>query len=393
MRITYIANTLMPTDRAHGFQIAKTCEKFAAMGNEVLLLVPNRKETITKNKKDDDLFDYYNLKRNFKVEKISSPDFIFLTHYIGALAYYLQTFFFSFQLFFKKMEKDIIIFSRDILPILIFKLKGFKVIYNAHNWSKKRAWLLGFCGRRLKIVCNSEGTKAEVLKSGFKSVLAVPNGVDIDEFENLGEKLEIIKRLNLPTDKKIVMYVGHLYTWKGGDTLLGLAKLLSARLDIVLAIVGGDEIEIKEYLKKMEGLPTNRQKADEVSQEFSNLLLLGHKFKKDIPSYLKSADILLLPNTSQTEESVSFTSPIKMFEYMASGVPIIASNLPSLRAVLNEQNALLVEPDNAAALLKAIEKILVDNNFAQNIGRKAKEDVKKYTWNEYAKKILNFIAK
>ena len=110
-----------------------------------------------------------------------------------------------------------------------------------------------------------------------------------------------------------------------------------------------------------------------------------------MPLYLKSADILLIPNIGVTDESISYTSPLKMFEYMASSVPIIASDMPSIREVLNENNAFFVEPNNAKALANGIEKLLGDKNFSSRLVQKSLEDVKKYTWDEYAKKILNFI--
>src|SRR4030066_2398717 len=116
MKIVYIVNTLMPTDKAHGYQISKTCEKFAGFGYDVELWVPNRKNHVA-----DDLFAYYGLKRNFTLGKIPCPDVIFLGHYIGPLAFYAQTFFFSAKLFFKNIEKNSLIYSRDILPIFIFK--------------------------------------------------------------------------------------------------------------------------------------------------------------------------------------------------------------------------------------------------------------------------------
>lgn len=375
MKIIYIANTLMPTTRAHGYQIGKTCEKFSVFGNEVELLIPNRKNHV-----GDDLFEYYILKRNFTVRKIDSLDVIFLSKYIGALAFYIHSIIFSVKLFFLKIEKSNIIYSRDILPILIFKLRKFSVVYNAHNWSKKRSiFIKMFLGYGLRIVCNSEGTRKQVLRDGFNNSISVQNGVDLEEFDNLGDRLSIRKELKLPTDKKIIMYVGHLYGWKGVGIALDAAKLLSNQEDIVFIFVGGHEDDIKKYVDRIKG--------------FKNVLFLGHKLKKDIPFYLKSADILLLPNVPISVESESYTSPLKMFEYMASGVPIIASDLPSIREVLNENNSLLVEAGNAQSIVIGVKNLLSNIGLSNRIVSQSREDVKKYTWDAYAKKILDFIAK
>lgn len=376
MKIIYIVNTLMPTDKAHGYQISKTCEKFATFGNDVELWAPDRKNHVA-----DDLFDYYGLKRNFEIKKIACPDVIFLGRYIGSFAFYAQTLFFSAKLLFKKIKKGSLIYSRDIFPLFIFKLRGFDVVYNAHNWSKKMKWFIKtFLGRNLKIVCNSEGTKKQITKDGFINLIAVPNGVDLEEFDNLGDKFEIRKTLELPIDKKIVMYVGHLYEWKGVGVVLESAKLLRNREDILFLIIGGDEEERKEYSVKI------------ASEDAKNVTFFGQKPKKEIPKYLKSADVLLLPNIATTEESINYTSPIKMFEYMASGVPILASRLPSIMEVLHKENALLMEQNNPHALAQGVEKLLSDQVFAERLAANAKKDIKKYTWDSYAHKILDFLS-
>lgn len=374
MKIIYIANTQMPTDRAHGYQIAKTCEKFAAFGNEVTLIVPDRKHNL-----GDDIFEYYGLKNNFTIERISCFDAMSFVR-LGKFAFYAELGIFSLKLFFKKIEKDTVIYSRDIFPLFIFRMRGFRIVYNVHNWSERRRRVTRLLlGLDTKIVCNSEGTRAEVIKDGFTNVITAQNGVELSDFENLGSKIELRKKLELPLDKKIVMYVGHLYGWKGVDTVVKSAKLLSDKTDILFVIVGGDEGEQKEFTAKMK------------EERIENMLSFGNKPKKEIPKYLQSADILLLPNSAKSEESVKYTSPIKMFEYLASGVPIVASNLPSLREVLNEKNSLLVAPDSPGALASGIEKLLNDTSLSKTLAHQAKEDVQKYTWDEYARKILHFV--
>ena len=59
-KIIYLANVRLPTEKAHGIQIVKMCEAFAGLGLEVELVVPNRLNSI-----QDDIFDYYGVKKNF----------------------------------------------------------------------------------------------------------------------------------------------------------------------------------------------------------------------------------------------------------------------------------------------------------------------------------------
>lgn len=138
---------------------------------------------------------------------------------------------------------------------------------------------------------------------------------------------------------------------------------------------GKDIVEIKEKFQK------------------ENILILGHRPYKEIPLYLKASDVLVLPNKRGDRASEEYTSPMKMFEYMASGVPIVASNLPSIKEVLNKENAILVEPNNPESLAEGIKKILQNKNLADKISRWALRDVQNHTWQKRVEKIINFIKK
>jgi len=376
MKIIYIANIRIPTEKAHGFQISKTCEKFAEKGNFVELWFPNRKNIIKES-----VFDYYDIKNNFLCDKIDSIDFISLDKYLGFLAFYIQSLFFAIKVFLKKISSDVLIYTRDFLIAVLLNWKGKNVVYNAHNWSFKRGLFLKlFLNKKTKIVCNSEGTKQGFIKKGFINVISVPNGVDLEKFEKITEsKKDLREELNLPADKKIVLYLGHLYKWKGFDIVVESAKKENNK-EILFVAVGGTEKDIERYSKIIK------------DNSIHNLYLVGHKKQEETPYYLKSADVLLLPNIAISEESEKFTSPIKMFEYMASGNPIVASDLLSIREILNKGNSILFEQGNVDALLESINKILADENYAKKISSQSKEDVKNYTWDKYADKILEFIC-
>jgi glycosyltransferase involved in cell wall biosynthesis len=102
---------------------------------------------------------------------------------------------------------------------------------------------------------------------------------------------------------------------------------------------------------------------------------------------LRGTDVLVLPNPASAISS-SFTSPLKLFEYMASGRPIVASDLPSLREVLRDgENALLAEPGNAAALTRGILRIKNDAALGERLARQAVEDVRQYTWARRAERL------
>jgi len=371
MKVLYIANIRIPTKKAHGFQIGKTCEVLAHSGADVELWYPYRKNEIK-----DSVFEYYGLEENFKLREISSFDVIRMSKYIGSLAFYIQTILFSLFLMFKRVDNDDIVFTRDIFIVFLFGLRGKKVVYNAHNWSSLKNIFSKAVSKKTPVVCNSNGTQEALQRAGFNKTVVMHNGVDVDDFIDLGTKESLRKRLSLAPEKKIVMYVGHLYQWKGIDVVLESSNILKDRKDILFVIVGGSTKDVLRY--------------EEKTKHFENIIFTGHVLKKDVPAYMVSADVLLLPNTDDTEESVKYTSPIKMFEYMASGNPIIASNLSSIKEVLHDENAILVDPGNAIELADAIRDVVDGGGKIQARAKQALSDAGKFTWSMYGVHMMEF---
>lgn len=372
MKLYYIVNARIPTEKAHGFQIGKMCSEFAKAGSEVELWVPRRANDIGR-----DVFEFYGLERNFRIKKIFCLDFLRLPLFKKA-AFYLQSFSFFLSLIFKKFDKDALIYTRNPELVWLFGLKGRKVIYDAHNWPQSKEKLFNFFLKRASaVICNSRGTEAEFEKNHFRTLVA-PNGVDLEAFLIKEGEEELRKNFGLPLDRKIAMYVGHLYGWKGVDTIIEAAAL-SKDEKLLFVLVGGTEDDLKKYRKIIE------------ERSLRNISLLGRKDKGLIPKFLKCADILLLPNSGKSKESKAYTSPIKMFEYLAAGKPIIASDLPSLREILDERNCFFVKPDSPDQLLERINFIVNNDRAADAAAKEALESAKEYSWEKRAGKILDFM--
>ncbi|MFH1308724.1 MAG: glycosyltransferase family 4 protein, partial [Patescibacteria group bacterium] len=227
-----------------------------------------------------------------------------------------------------------------------------------------------------KIIVVTRGLKKDLIKNNIKEnkILVASDGIDLDDFKIKESEQECRKKLNLPLDKKLVLYTGHLYSWKGVETLALASKYVNG----LVVIVGG----IKWYL-------TNFKKF--VKRNKLDVLVLGYKDYSLIPFYLKSSDCLVLCGTKRSTVSKKYTSPMKMFEYMASKKPIVASDLESFKEVLNNKNSILVESDNEKALADGINKVLGDRDLAQKLSSQAYLDVQKYTWDDRAKQILDFV--
>ncbi|MDD2935317.1 MAG: glycosyltransferase family 4 protein, partial [Candidatus Pacebacteria bacterium] len=126
-------------------------------------------------------------------------------------------------------------------------------------------------------------------------------------------------------------------------------------------------------------------------KEYPDIIFKGFLPYRELAYNQRAADVLVIPNSGKSKVSSFYTSPLKVFAHMSSGVPIVASDLPALKEVLNKNNSILVEPDSSESLAEGIKKVLEDKNLAENISRQALLDVAKYTWQKRAKAILNHI--
>lgn len=377
MKLIYIVNARIPTEKAHGVQIMKSCEAFAREGINLELWIPDRETHII-----EDPFDFYGVERNFAIKKIKSFDAFRFEKYLGSLSFWLQSILFLIKLTPLRLGSDALVYTRNVDVAWLFAGRRVRVAYEAHQWPVSKAGLYQWLLRDVRyIICNSRGTEAEFKKHGFTNTLVSPNGVDLTAFSAQKDMSAVRKRLHMPLGKKIVMYTGHLYKWKGVDVIMDIAKAFAGDPRVLFALVGGTERDIKKYqtiIKK---------------EDLSNVLLIGYKKQGDIPDYLSLADVLLLPNIPISEESERYTSPIKLFEYMASRKPIIASDMPSIREILNPGNSVLAVPGKASSFAQGIAKVIDNKELAESIITRAFSDVQNYTWEKRAQKILYFLNK
>ena len=365
MKLSYIADIRLPTEKAHGVQIMKTCEAFSLNGVDTELIVPWRFNYLKENP-----FAYYNIRRKFKITRIPSLDLVWL----GRIGFWIHSLSFSLSvLFYLFLKKTHIIYSRDEIPLFCLCFFKTRVFWEAHinryNYIIKR--LLRKCSG---IVTITEGLKNFYIKKEVQlnKIIVAPDAIDLDDFNNNHSQIEALKKFRLPSDKKIALYVGRLDGWKGQETVFETSKLLPAEIQIV--IMGGETKQVELFKK-----------------EYPRIIFLGFRPYRELAENLATADVLLLPNTGKNEISARFTSPLKLFAYMASGNPIVASDLPSIREILNENNSVLVESDDPQALLEGIKKVLQNKTLSDKIASNALNDVKEYTWQKRADKIFSFI--
>ena len=361
MKILYVANVRMPTEKAHGIQIAKTCEAFVKAGADVELVVPDRATHIKES-----VAEYYGLKNAFPVTRLRVPDIVSW----GFVGFMIESLVFALAAAREARRRDSLVYGRDEIVLAAVTLfTNCPIVWESHTG----AWniLARYVSRRAKeMVVITGGLRDFYVDRGVPSekIHVAHDGLDRADFEHAESKEDARARLGLPRDMRIALYIGALGGWKGTDTLFEASEFLPDTVRI--AVIGGTQDQIARARKK-----------------FPRVLFLGEKPYRDIARNQAAADVLVLPNTGKDVISVHFTSPLKLFTYMASDRPIVASDIPSTREVLPEGAAFWFVADDAESLAEAIQKAQSDPNASEKVSI-AKSQVLLYTWDARARAIL-----
>lgn len=379
MKLVYIANARIPTEKAHGIQIMKTCEALVKVGVDLELWLPKRKNPAFAG---IDIFEHYGLDVKFSVRYFDCWDMIGKLRFFSGLGFYIEskTFASSIASEIKKGNYDQVIFySRDTYPVQPLIKKGIPFFYEVHTLpNKPAAATMQVMSQAKGILAISQGL-AQVVKKYVKEdkIFVSPDGADLSFFKNLLTKKQARQELGLPQEQKIVLYSGHLYEWKGTRVLAQASGSLEA--DTYTYFVGGTDTDIKEFKEFIV-----RSKLDRVRH-------LGRVAHGEVPKYLAAADVLVLPNSAKFDISKFHTSPLKLFEYMAARRPIVASDIPSLREILDESMAIFFIPDDPLSLAKKIKAVLAGEVPSERLATNAYEKVQKYSWENRVKGMIEFI--
>ena len=218
-------------------------------------------------------------------------------------------------------------------------------------------------------------------KVGKEKVFYFPDAVDLSLFKNINlSKEQLRKQLSLPQDKTIISYAGKFKTMgqtKGVENILISFKNLSKKYPgIYLLLVGLETVETPN-IKKLLG--------DCRAYQLVEYVPMGQLAKYELAS-----DILVM-NYPDSFHYRYYMSPLKMFEYMATNNPIVTTDLPCIRDVLSEKNAVLFAPNDLNNLTDSLERLIKDKDLSRRLSEQALSDVSEYTWDKRAKEILNFM--
>lgn len=265
------------------------------------------------------------------------------------------------------------VITNEPLPALLATLASRKVVFEVHDFPEAHHGFYKMLFRRVyKILCTNLWKLKEIerrFQVPKRKLFLERNAVDTSEFGAVSKK-EARESLGLPPEERLVVYTGHLYGHKGGVSLADAAALLPS---IRFMFVGGTEYDQARFSKRAE--------------KTKNVQIIGQRPHAEMPLWQAAADVLVIPNSAQEEISARYTSPMKLFEYMASERPIVASEVPSIAEVLPPDAGYLVSPDSPEALAEGIRAIFGDMQEARERAERARACVQEYTWSARASRI------
>ncbi|HUY62288.1 MAG TPA: glycosyltransferase [Candidatus Paceibacterota bacterium] len=383
MTLYYVANDRVPTAKAYGYTITKMCDRFAALGAAVTLVLPSRTGADS-----DTLFSYYALPRTFSVRTLAcigsgEPK----TSWLYTIRLYVQNLSFAVAFLFMPIERDAVIYLRNLYLVPLARLKTRNVFVETHYLHAREKRLRSFFRMAKGVIVTTNALKEALARFGVspEAVHVAHDAVDLSTFDIELSKVDARAALALPTDAYLALYSGSFRTMgmdKGITTILeALAHIGALDRPVLFLAVGGNDTDVAYY----EALARKLGVAD--CSRFVRRMPLDVLAK-----YQKAADVLLMP-FPRNEHYTYYMSPLKMFEYMAAKRPIVASNLPAIREVLDETTASIVEPDAPEKVAKAMRRIFLDSASGERLAEAAYRKVREgYTWDMRAEQVLKFIS-
>jgi glycosyltransferase involved in cell wall biosynthesis len=369
VRLNYITTAAFPTAKASSVQVMQMCAAFAEAGALVKLV--SRWGKVEKH----DLFEFYGLAQTFKIETRPWP------------RWPRPADLFQMQAVLAERGPDWICYSRgrDLTAPVVAILRGLRVAVEVHGLpatTRERVMLQWMAARpRTRLITISQPLREHYQRQLGISTFLAPDAVDVRRFTPMLTSDEARARLRLEPGPWVV-YVGGLYAGRGLETLFAA----TADLPVKLLIVGGrDEADVAAW-------------KDKATANAARVRFEGYQPPARIPLYLFAADILAMPYSSRIytgsgEDITNWTSPLKLYEYLAAGRPIVSTDVQAVRGVLEDgANALLAEPDDVSSLRGSIRRLLDAPELAARLAANARKKAQNHTWLARARAILELMS-
>lgn len=386
MRITYVCHARFPTEKAYGKQIAEVCGACAKLGHAVELLCP-----AIRNNLQASGAAYYGLPETFSVRYLHHFDPTAHWWVPGVLWFRVTMLVYgrSLQRYLAEHRPDLLYVRSPLLLGALVSL-GIPVVIELHELPRgRRRRFVEDCNRAARVVCLTSPMRDELVASGVEEarVIVEGDGVALERFADLPTAHEARVRWELPTDRPVVGYVGSLVTRnkieKGIEELIDSFVLLKARGETVFGwVVGGPPSWAKRYraLARRRGLTGG-------DVRFTDRISAG-----DVPLALKACSALAYPAPDSKHPYFQRdTSPLKLFEYLASGQPIVCADIPPIRDAVDERCVEFCAPGDAQSLADAMLRALARASDEARSKRCA-ELAQWYSWENRMRRILDSVT-
>jgi len=365
-KLLYISDSFIPSKAANSIHVMNIANAFAKLGLEVHLIAFKGDE-----KSQNDIFSFYGVDANFKIHSFKPVLFP------ASIPFYM---YFCYKTA-MQLSPDMI-YGRGFFgffgALFLKSFNGYEVHAPIPVANSLKSYFFKYLQER---ILKSEKTKFVVTISNALKELLENQGVHKSIYvehdcASIVDNNQTCEAIKTPEDGLNIGYFGHLYKGRGIEIIIELSNYFANHN---FHIVGGNPEDIR-YYKDM--------------TKNNNVLFHGFIEPSKINLYRNSCDILLAPYQfkvavagDQGFSSSKFMSPLKVFEYMSSKKAIICSDLPVLREVLNDNNSILVKPDDINSWIAAINK-LENNNLRSKIAENAYSDfINYYTWEKRAERI------
>ncbi|MCX7880419.1 MAG: glycosyltransferase family 4 protein [Ignavibacteria bacterium] len=250
-------------------------------------------------------------------------------------------------------------------------------LYFAHllRWAQEIEWIASD-----RIFTFSNQLKKQLTELGVEDnkIIVNPCGFDPELFNPNIDASQLVEEFDLK-NKFVIGFSGTFGYYHGITFFAESLKFIRKRIpNAVFLFVGdGDYRAQLDYIVKRDNLE-------------SQTIITGFLPYNSVPQYLSACDVLVSPCINNDDGTEFFNSPLKNFEYMGLGKPVVATAVGQQKEIfVDRYNAILVEERNPEAIAEAIFEIYKDPDLANKIGRNAhKEAIEKHTWGHRAQRIL-----
>lgn len=372
MKIALISGSRIPSRTANSIQTMKMAQAVAAAGHQVRVFVPGSDPKLDWGS----LASHYGLQRELAI------------HWVPTIPQ-LRSYDFGLQAVRAARRWDAqVIYTRHPQAAAFASWSGEPTVFEVHDMPSgslgprlMRLFLRGRGARRLVAITRALGQAVKEAyhfpqREGFLQI--APDGVDLERYANLPTPFKARQLLDLP-EGFTVGYSGHLYAGRGVELMLQTAAALP---QVNFMLMGGEDERVKRLRQRAVGLG------------LGNLHFMGFIPNQELPRYQAACEALLMPYQSAVAGSsggdiAPYLSPMKMFEYLASGRAVLASDLPVLAEVLEDGiNALVLPAGDVSAWTAAIEKLQADPDFRLRLGEKGRETAAQHSWDRRASKVF-----